>query len=232
MTVEEFKTQLAVDHIMLSDQQLIQFDNYAKLLIKWNEVMNLTAITALDDIYEKHFYDSILPFIKHRPTGTLCDVGSGAGFPGVVLKIIYPELKVVLLEPINKRVRFLQEVIDELKLRDIIVLNERGEDHALTKREYYDWTTARAVANLAILGELCIPLIKVEGYFMALKGSNGESEYNEAVHAITTLGCKLKDMDKTTLKDGSIRFNLLFTKIKKTPSIYPRNYAQIKKRPL
>ena len=232
MTVEEFKLKLAVDNIILTKQQLVQFDNYAKLLLKWNEVMNLTAITVLDDIYEKHFYDSILPFIKHQPTGMLCDVGSGAGFPGVVLKIIYPQLKVVLLEPIKKRVRFLQEVISELKLSDIFVVNERAEDHANNKREYYDWTTARAVANLAILGELCIPLIKVKGQFMALKGSSGDDEYQAAVKAIKLLGCELKDKEKRELLDGSIRYNLLFTKVKATPKNYPRSYAQIKKRPL
>ncbi|MDD3924706.1 MAG: 16S rRNA (guanine(527)-N(7))-methyltransferase RsmG [Erysipelotrichaceae bacterium] len=232
MTVEMFKDKLIKEQIILSDQQLKQFALYAELLIKWNEVMNLTAITALDAIYEKHFYDSILPFIHCQPKGVLCDVGSGAGFPGLVLKIVFPELKVILLEPIKKRVRFLEQVIKELNLEGINVINQRAEQHAQTKREYYDWVTARAVANLAVLVELCVPLVKVNGYFMALKGSNGEEEYRNAKRAIKLVGAKLNSIEKTELSDGSLRFNLLLYKQATTDRLYPRSYAQIKNRPL
>lgn len=232
MTVEKFIEQLAVDGIILSQVQLAQFESYVHLLIEWNEVMNLTAITSFEEIYEKHFYDSVLPFIDYPPSGSLCDVGSGAGFPGIVLKIIYPDLHVVLLEPLKKRTNFLMTVITELKLKDIEVINQRAEDYVKLKREQFDWVTARAVANLAILAELCLPLVKVDGYFMALKGSNAEIEFQQAKKAVTILGAKLNNLSNKALNQEIIRNNLLFQKINKTPTKYPRNYAQIKNKPL
>lgn len=232
MTVEEFVQRLAVDNIFLSEIQVDQFHRYAESLLEWNKKINLTALTELSDIYEKHFYDSLLPFIKQKPQGTLCDVGSGAGFPGVVIKIVYPDVKVILLEPIKKRVVFLNDLLIKLDLGDIAVVNSRAEDYVKIKRETFDWVTARAVANLAILAELCIPLVKLDGYFIAMKGSNGLVEYQDASKGIHQLGCELLDEGKMMLNSEIYRYNLLFIKKHKTPISYPRSYALIKKRPL
>ena len=232
MTVEEFVQRLAVDNIFLSEIQINQFHQYAESLLEWNEKINLTALTSLSDIYEKHFYDSLLPFIKQKPEGMLCDVGSGAGFPGIVIKIVYPDVKIILLEPIKKRVAFLNDLIVKLALGDTEVINERAEDYCKTKRETFDWVTARAVANLSILAELCIPLVKLDGYFIAMKGSNGLVEYQKATKGIHQLGCDLLDEGKMMLNSEVYRYNLLFIKKRKTPINYPRSYALIKKKPL
>jgi len=232
MTVEEFIQRLAADNIFLSEIQIDQFHRYAESLLEWNKKINLTALTSLSDIYEKHFYDSLLPFINQKPAGTLCDVGSGAGFPGVVVKIVYPDVNVTLLEPIKKRVGFLNELIANLALKDINVVNERAEDYCQIKRETFDWVTARAVANLSILAELCIPLVRLDGYFIAMKGSNGLVEYQDASKGIHQLGCDLKDEGKMMLNSEVYRYNLLFIKKRKTPINYPRSYTLIKKKPL
>ncbi|MEA5026903.1 Ribosomal RNA small subunit methyltransferase G [bioreactor metagenome] len=232
MTAEEFRRQLTVNNIILDEEQCEQFEKYALILVKWNEIMNLTAITSPQDIYEKHFFDSILPFIKHQPAGNLCDVGSGAGFPGVVIKIVYPQLQVTLLEPLQKRVVFLNALIAELKLTGIEVVNARAEEYVLQHRESFDWVTARAVAKLTVLAELCLPLVRIGGCFIALKGQNGQHEYEEASRAIKLLGGKLADEGTVKLNTETTRYNLLISKDYSTPVSYPRSYAAIKRKPL
>lgn len=218
--------------IELDDRQIKQFDRYAELLTEWNSRMNLTAITQYEEILEKHFYDSLLASQCVKMEGSLCDVGAGAGFPSVVLKIVFPDLKVTILEPLKKRCIFLNEVIDQLKLEQITVMNSRAEDAAKELRESFDIVTARAVANLRVLSELCIPLVRIGGVFLAMKGAQGLNEDKEAEKAIKTLGCRLASVKEVTLRDEAKRVNLVYEKKKPTPMQYPRMYSKIKKNPL
>lgn len=229
--LENFLGQLQNHGVCLTNQQLEQFANYAELLQEWNQKMNLTAITDLKGIYEKHFLDSILPSFDTPMNGTLCDVGAGAGFPSIPLKIVYPELSVTIVEPLGKRITFLTALTRALGI-SVELIHERAEDHASHRREYYDMVTARAVANLSMLGELCIPLVKPQGIFLAMKGSSGVAEYEEAKAGIEKLGCQLVHTYTNTLQDGSKRINLEFYKEHATPKQYPRSFAAIKKHPL
>lgn len=232
MKLEEFIENCEKQGLHLSDHQVKQFCDYAELLKEWNEKMNLTAIVEFEEVLDKHFYDSLLPAFTNNIHGHLCDVGSGAGFPSIPLKIAYPELEITILEPLGKRVKFLEEVKKQVGLSNVNCINERAEDYANKHRESFDYVTARAVANLNILSELCIPLVKKDGYFLAMKGANGLQESEDAKRAINTLGCVLQKTETRTLNDGSNRINLLYKKVKSTPSEYPRMFAKIKKNPL
>lgn len=232
MTIEEFVTSAEKINITITPEMSASFEKYCALLMEWNEVMNLTAIKNKDEIIEKHFHDCLLPFTNEKPSGTAADIGSGAGFPGLVWKIAFPELKVVLIEPTGKRCKFLNEVIQQLQLKDIIVYNDRAEEHVLKHREEYDIVTARAVANLSVLAEICVPLLKVGGQFIAMKGMQGHSEALQAQHAMDVLGCTLSREEHTSLSEGDNRVNLFYTKTSSTPSQYPRNYGRIKSKPL
>ena len=218
--------------ITLQDTQLQQFAMYAAMLLEWNQKMNLTAITDMDEIYEKHFLDSILPSFDVKLKGTFCDVGAGAGFPSIPLKIVYPDLEITIVETLGKRITFLEALCHQLKLNNVHCVHARAEDYAKEHRESFDIVSARAVANLPMLSELCIPLVKLNGTFLALKGANGDEEYENAKHAIEILGCRLAQRDEKTLSDGSKRINFGFAKVKKTPKCYPRAFAKIKKNPL
>ncbi len=216
----------------LSDKQLKQLEYYAKFLVEYNTKVNLTAITEFEEIVEKHFYDSLIPLLHKDLKGTLVDVGTGAGFPGVVLKIARPDLKVILLEPLNKRCVFLNELINSLALKDIEVINVRGEDFAIKHREAYDYVTARAVTNLKALIEICGAMVKVDGYFIALRGKDGLNELLEAEYAIKTLSFEKEEVYEDSLTDGSKRVLAFLKKIKKTPKSFPRKYSIIKHEPL
>lgn len=229
---EDFSRVLEEHGIYLQDYQLQQFEEYAAMLVEWNQKMNLTAITEWDDIYEKHFLDSILPSFDYKIHGSFCDVGAGAGFPGIPLKIIHPDLDLTIVETLGKRITFLQALCTKLKLEKVSCVHARAEDYAKEHRESFDIVSARAVANLTMLSELCIPLVKPHGYFLALKGANGDEEYALAKKAIRTLGCEEKRRDVHVLSDGSKRINFLFEKVMPTPIKYPRPFAQIKKNPL
>lgn len=231
MTPEELKQACKKINIEITDAMLDQFALYADLLKEWNEKMNLTAITDREEVYEKHFYDSLLP-LDETIHGKIADIGSGAGFPGIVWKIVRPDLKVSLVEPTGKRCTFLKEVIAQLKLTDITVFNERAEEHVKDHREQYDVVTARAVANLRVLAELCVPLVKKDGIFLTMKGNHGDTEVQEASHAIEILNIELIDREKTMLTNGDERLIFVFRKKGHTPYKYPRNYGQIKKKPL
>ena len=213
----------------LSDLQKEQFSRYYDLLVEWNEKINLTTITERDDVYLKHFYDSVLLNELFPLSGTFCDVGTGAGFPGIPLKIVNPDLQVFLMEPIKKRCNFLEEVIRELGLTGITVLNVRAEEY---KEQRFDFTAARAVASLNILAELCLPLTKVNGHFLAMKASKAHEELEEARQAINILGGTVNDIKEITLGENMSRVIIDVQKTKSTPSGYPRRYAQIKKKPL
>ena len=213
-----------------SDVQMAQFDRYVKELAEWNQKMNLTAITIEEEIWEKHFYDSIVPFenLSHK---TLCDVGSGAGFPGIPLKIVFPDMELTIVEPLQKRCRFLETVKEALDLKGVNIYPERAEDFVKEHRESYDVVSARAVARLSILLELCAPLVKMKGHFIALKGKQGHEELLEAQKALDILGMKLEKEDTIDV-DEATRINLYMQKVKPTPNKYPRAYGQIKKKPL
>ncbi len=232
MKLEEFKISCKDQGLELNQKQIDQFIRYQELLKEWNEKMNLTGITELEEVLDKHFYDSLLPSFQVELGNSLCDVGAGAGFPSIPLKIAYPELEVTILEPLNKRVIFMNAVIEELKLEKISCFNKRAEDYAKENRESFDVVTARAVANLVMLAELCIPLVKVGGVFLAMKGSNGLEEDEEASFAIKTLGCEKEKEETRYLNDGSTRINLVYRKIKNTHHVYPRPFSKIKKSPL
>lgn len=231
MNMQEFQMLCEAKNISISEHQLNQLSRYAQLLQEWNEKINLTAITGLEDIFIKHFYDSLLIAPYCYEAKTLCDVGSGAGFPGLVLKIVLPELKITLVEPTLKRVNFLNLVISELNLKDISVLNKRMED-CIELKESFDIVTARAVAALPVLSELCLPFVRVNGFFIAMKGSSGEEELEVSKNALKVLGGNVSSVIKETLPDGSARINILIQKVRVSPSKYPRVYAQIKKKAL
>ena len=230
-----FKEELLKLNIELSDEASSRFDLYYKRLIAVNEVMNLTAITEEQEVYNKHFLDSlmIVKALDLNKEFTLCDVGSGAGFPSIPLSIVSNNAKVTIIDALNKRIKFLNDLILELGLKNVIALHERAEDYAKIKREFFDVTTARAVARLNILSELCLPLTKVGGYFIAMKGQGGNEEIKEAFKGIEILGGHVEKVISLELPDSAgARDIIIIKKIKETPKKYPRAFAKIKERPL
>lgn len=222
--------------LSFTERQLEQFSDYYKLLVETNKVMNLTAITEPEEVAVKHMIDSLLPYDKETFSGkTLADVGTGAGFPGIPLKIYCPELKVVLIDSLGKRLKFLQQVIAKLQLTDIECEHLRAEDAGKSKkhREKYDLVTARAVARLSVLSEYCLPLVKKGGMFIALKGSKYAEEIEEGRAALKILGGRLISSEQVKLPgldDG--RAIIKIAKIKNTPVQYPRKAGTPEKQPL
>lgn len=221
-----------LDPFNLTTLQASQLREYADFLIEQNKVMNLTAIDDLDGIYEKHFVDSLLISEIIQPYQTFCDVGSGAGFPGMVLAIVNPQIQFTLVEPTKKRCNFLNDLIERLLLTNVTVINDRAEDVVKEYREHFDVVSARAVANMVMLSELCLPLARVGGLFVAMKGQKGLEEADEAQYAIKQLGGKVIKSLKSMLSDGSLRYNIIVEKMSSTPNKYPRAFGQIKKSPL
>lgn len=237
MLPEEFKIQLATKGIQLSEQQMTQFQRYFELLVEWNEKINLTAITEEKEVYLKHFYDSILlAFAINFDAGAhLCDVGSGAGFPSIPLKIVFPTLNVTIVDSLNKRITFLQTLVEELGLEQVALYHDRAETFGQNKqfRETFDYVTARAVARLNVLAELCLPLVKKGGTFYALKAAKAEEELQEAKPAIAILGGKYKEDKVLTLPIiGDSRHFLTIEKKKETPKKYPRKPGLPNKQPI
>lgn len=220
-----------------NDTQVKQFMRYKELLKEWNEKINLTAITDDEGIIKKHFIDSIsiLSSGVIKDNISVIDVGTGAGFPGIPIKIIMPSVRVVLLDSLNKRINFLNTVISELGLSGIEAVHGRAEDFARKDnfRESFDIATARAVANLAVLSEYCIPYVKVGGHFVALKGPAAQEELNESKNAIGTLGGKFIKVIETKIPEEELKHNLVIVeKINKTLDKYPRKAGQIEKKPI
>lgn len=233
MFKEEFVELLKNKGIVLSEKQITQFDKYFKTLVEWNEKMNLTAITDENDVYLKHFYDSItIAFDFEFNQQSIVDVGAGAGFPSIPLKIVYPDLKVTIVDSLTKRITFLNHLFQELDLTDCKAISIRAEDYAKDNREKCDIVMARAVAKLSILDELCLPLVKVDGYFLALKGLKAAEELEEAKKGINVLGGKVEKIVDFKLSNDDHRSNIIIKKVKSTPSKYPRMFAKIKKQPL
>ncbi len=239
-------------NIELSDKQLDMFKKYYEMLIETNKVMNLTAITETDEVINKHFIDSlsiagvyseILQYSDDNNDDNnvdnsifkLIDIGTGAGFPGIPLKIAFPKIDVVLMDSLNKRVKFLENVINELELSNIIAVHGRAEEMARNKeyRESFDLCVSRAVANLSTLSEYCLPFVNVNGKFISYKASDIEEEVNNADKAITTLGGKLTEVKKLILPETDIeRAFVIIDKVKKTPKVYPRKAGTASKNPL
>lgn len=239
-----FKRDLEEFHITLSDVQFGQFMKYYELLIEKNKVMNLTAITEFDEVMKKHFVDSLslVKVCDLNGTFSLIDVGTGAGFPGIPLKIAFPNLKITLLDSLQKRVGFLQEVIDELGLTGIEAVHGRAEDFAKPGqlREAFDLCVSRAVANLSVLSEYCLPYVKVGGSFISYKSDKvsieteqNKTEIEQAEHAISVLGGRLVTQEGFTLPSSDIYRNLIvIKKCRPTPKQYPRKAGTASKKPL
>lgn len=234
MTIDEFINYLKELNIEITNNQLKQLELYYELLIEWNNKINLTGITEHNEVYLKHFYDSltICRDIDLNEIDSLADIGTGAGFPGLVIKILFPNLKVDLIDSLGKRIIFLNEVVNKLNLQNINIINARAEEYALKVRENYDVVTARAVAPLNILLEYCIPLVKENRYFIPLK-ANCEEEINGIKNAMSILNCQIEKIDKFILpKENSTRTIIKFKKNDITLKKYPRRFNEIKKKPL
>ena len=222
-------------NIELAEKQLEQFYEYMNILIEWNKVMNLTNITEPIEVIQKHFVDS-LTVLKHiKETDMIIDVGTGAGFPGIPIKIAFPKTKIVLLDSLNKRIKFLNEVIAKLKINDIEAMHGRAEELAHNKiyREKYDIAIARAVAPLNVLSEYLLPFIKVNGIAICMKGSKGKEEAKNGEKAIEILGGKIKEIKEFELPNTDIcRTILILEKNKNTDKKYPRRSGIPSKEPL
>ncbi len=230
MKQDNFIRELKKLNIQLTETQLLQLEIYYEMLVEYNKIMNLTGITEHDEVFLKHFYDSltIVKIIDLNTVESFCDIGTGAGFPGLVIKICFPKLKVTLLDSLNKRVEFLKAVIQKLNLKDIEVVHARAEEYALSHRSEFDVTTARAVAHTSILLEYAIPMTKVEKYFIAMK-ANVEEEVKEIDNALKKLSTKLIQKEEFLLPlENSKRTILLFKKEKENKH-FPRKNNEIKK---
>ncbi|WJY26789.1 MULTISPECIES: 16S rRNA (guanine(527)-N(7))-methyltransferase RsmG [Sporosarcina] len=237
MNEEQFIAALNEKGISLSDHQAAQFRKYFELLVEWNEKMNLTAITDAPSVYLKHFYDSVSAafFADFDKEAALCDVGAGAGFPSIPLKICFPDLHVTIVDSLNKRITFLHELADQLQLKDVQFVHARAEEFGQNPayRERFDIVTARAVARLSVLAELCVPALKVGGQFIAMKGAAAEDELTDAKKALETLGVVLEDEYTFSLPlEASERTVFIFSKNKKTPAKYPRKPGTPNKTPI
>lgn len=234
-----FQNDIAEFNLVLNEYQVAQFMNYYRLLTEWNQVMNLTAITDFAEVCKKHFVDS-LSLVKaydlcNVSDLSLLDIGTGAGFPGIPLKIAFPHIKVTLIDSLQKRVNFLQTVINELALQDITVLHGRAEDFAKdnTMREAFDLCVSRAVANLSTLSECCLPYVKINGYFISYKSERAAEEITGAQKAISMLGGSLEEQIEFMLPHSDIVRNLIkIRKQKGTPANYPRKAGIPFKKPI
>ena len=239
MNPEKFVLELSKHNFELTDKQKQQFKLYFKMLIEVNEHVNLTRITEEDEVYLKHFYDSITPLFTFgavfKDGATLCDVGAGAGFPSIPLKILKPGLKVTIVDSLQKRLNFLKDLISELGLTDVELVHGRAEDVGQNKlyRERFDIVTARAVARMSVLSEYCLPLVKKGGYFVALKGPKAEDELDDGKKALEVLGGKLiKDEELTLPASEEERTLVLVQKVKSTPKKYPRQAGTPRCKPI
>ena len=233
MNKEEFIRRILDLNIKFTDRKLIQLEKYYKILIEENQKYNLTSITEEEEVYLKHFYDSIT-IIKacKLENQSLCDIGTGAGFPGLVLKIVFPGLRVTLVEATEKKCNFLNLVINKLELKDINVINERAEIYSKSVREKYDIVTSRAVAPLKHLLEYSIPLVKVNGYYIAMKSDISKEIDNIDIYEKELNIKKAKEIKFYLPIENSLRTLIVYKKLKETNKKYPRKYNEIKKKNL
>ncbi|WLV24698.1 16S rRNA (guanine(527)-N(7))-methyltransferase RsmG [Aciduricibacillus chroicocephali] len=238
MNPEQFVTALEEKGIKLDERQQEQFATYFRLLVEWNEKMNLTALTEEKDVYLKHFYDSISAafFTDFTQEGLkICDVGAGAGFPSIPLKICFPNLQVTIVDSLQKRITFLNELAANLGLQQVAFYHDRAENFGKNDkfRETFDLVTARAVARLSVLSELCLPLCKKNGIFIAMKGAQGTEELEEAQSAIELLGGEVMQQETFSLpEEDSERSMIFIEKRRKTPKKYPRKAGVPNREPL
>ena len=234
MNLEVFKNELEKLNINVNDTQLKQLEDYYNLLIEWNNKINLTAITEKDQVYLKHFYDSltITKIINLNEIDSLCDIGTGAGFPGMVIKILFPNINVILVDSLNKRIEFLKIVKERLKLNKLKIYHDRAEEFAHNNIEKFDVVTARAVANLSTLLEYSIPMVKINKYFIPLK-SNVDEEIINSKNALEKLNSIIEEKIEFLLPiENSKRTILKIKKVGKTNNRYPRKYKEIQEKPL
>lgn len=237
MDDRRFDQELETLGIRLTDIQKRQFDRYYELLIEWNRVMNLTGITEYDEVNLKHFTDSltIVRIKEMKNVSTMIDVGTGAGFPGIPIKIAFPHIKVTLLDSLNKRIKFLDQIVEELGLDDVVTLHGRAEDYAKKDeyREKFDLCASRAVANLSTLSEYCLPFIKKGGCFVSYKSADSDEEIKMSGKALDILGGKIEKIDKFMLPGSDMgRALVMIEKVKNTPRKYPRKAGVPSKEPL
>lgn len=234
---QTFSELLRRQQLDLSDNQWRQFEIYFRELVSWNEKMNLTGITEREQVYIKHFYDSLSLcfFVSIRDVATMADIGSGAGFPSVPLKIMFPHLQVTIIDSLNKRIQFLQHLVQSLELNDVRCLHGRAEDLARTNglRDAFDLVTARAVARMNVLNEFCLPFVKRSGIFVAMKGSNPDEELQEASFSLKQLNGHVKSVVRFELPmEQASRHLIMIDKVGLTPAKYPRKAGIPLKQPL
>lgn len=233
----QFTELLQKQGITLTLEQLEQFELYYQELVAWNEKMNLTGITEREQVYMKHFYDSLsLAFYQNmNEVKSMADIGSGAGFPGIPLKICFPHLKLTIIDSLSKRISFLQHVCNALKLSEVQLIHGRAEDIArqFIHRDAYDLVTARAVARLSLLNEFCLPFTRKDGIFAAMKGNDPSEELNEAKHSLKELRAQLDKVESFSLPvEESVRHIIIIRKTGATPAKYPRKAGIPAKTPL
>ncbi|CBL92281.1 MULTISPECIES: 16S rRNA (guanine(527)-N(7))-methyltransferase RsmG [Leuconostoc] len=238
MTVEEFILAVKNAGITLTKHQIQQFEDYFDMLIATNEHVNLTAITEKNDVYLKHFYDSLTVSFYEQDLQTaektLIDIGTGAGFPSLPLKIVFPQLKITMVDSLQKRINFLQEVVTTLDLSGVEIIHGRAEDigQNLRYREAFDYATARAVARTSVLAEYTLPFVKKGGKFIVMKGAAAQQELADGKQALATLGGVLHDEFEFSLPNGDVRYIQIVNKNKKTPKQYPRQAGTPSKKPI
>ena len=237
MNPTQFRAELEKKGIELTDRQLEQFRIYFETLVEWNEKINLTALTAEEDVYLKHFYDSISAAFYHDFTKdqSICDVGAGAGFPSIPLKICFPHIKVTIVDSLQKRIGFLNHLATQLELTDVAFYHDRAETFGKNAkfRESFDTVMARAVARMSVLSELCIPLAKKNGVFIAMKGAQANDELQSGKKAIEVLGGEIASTHTFTLpEENSERSIVVISKKRQTPKKYPRKPGTPNKEPI
>lgn len=232
MNIEEFKEEVLKLGISVTDDEIIKLEKYADLLKEWNEKINLTAITEKNEVFLKHFYDSLtlVKITNLSKIDSLCDLGTGAGFPGIVIKIFFPQLKLTLVDALNKRIKFLDIIVKELGLKDVTLVHARAEEYGRDHRECFDVVTARALSSFPILLEYGVPLLKVNGHLIAMRGLDDSSD---GINALKVLNSKINKILEFKLPfEESNRTLVDIIKLEKTNFKYPRRYAEIKKKPL
>ena len=239
MNPEIFAEELANYGFKLSSKQKEQFATYYNKLIEFNKKVNLTRITDKNEVYLKHFFDSITPLLEFsdlfKGEKSLCDVGAGAGFPSLPIKILCPDLSITIVDSLGKRLKFLDELVSDLNLDEVTLVHSSEEDAGQNKnlREKFDLVTGRAVARMSVLSEYCLPLAKVDGYLVALKGPKAQDELAEAKNAIEVLGGSVKEVKELTLPDTDDERTLIVVKkVKATPKKYPRQAGTPNRKPL
>ncbi|WP_163582188.1 16S rRNA (guanine(527)-N(7))-methyltransferase RsmG [Gracilibacillus saliphilus] len=237
MNLSSFQEHLKNQGIEITEKQLQQFERYFHILVEWNEKMNLTAITDQEEVYAKHFYDSITAAFYFDFTNEfhLCDVGAGAGFPSIPLKILFPQINVTIVDSLKKRITFLNHLATELELEGVSFYHDRAELFGKNEkfRHKFDVVMARAVARTSVLSELCLPLLRTNGTFIAMKGSNVEEELSDAEDAIELLGGKLQRVEHFSLPENNGERNIvIIDKKRKTPKKFPRKPGVPNKNPL